>query len=172
VAINFETAAISYGGYQGRQVVTAEKFGTPAGETEQNVLVTGCGAQVGMATVGLVDALDQVQFFQLFEGAINGYQAQAGILAASQVEDIEGAERTQAVSDNFDDRAPGACEPVTAGLQAIQPFADEGRSVGRREISHRYFLSIENGMHFHYTPRSILWGKDETVKVRNYLCYI
>jgi len=116
MANNIETAAVGDGANQGCQVIAAKKFGASAGQAEQNMLVAGGGAQVGVASIRLMDTLDQLQFFQFFESAINCHEAQSRILSAAQVKYVQRTQRTQAVRNNFNNGAPGPGKTVATGL--------------------------------------------------------
>jgi len=70
------------GSHQGSQVISTEVFSPPACLADQQVLVPLRGGDEGMASVGLVDAQYQANFFQFFQGAIDCDQADAGIILA------------------------------------------------------------------------------------------
>ena len=70
------------GFHQGGKVVAAEIFGFIARATDQQVLVPDAGSDIRMAAILLVDALDEPQLLQFFQGAVDSHQSQAAARVA------------------------------------------------------------------------------------------
>ena len=69
-----------------------------------------------MAAVGLVDAQDQADFFQLLQGAINGDQANTGVILARLYKHLGGIQGELAFGENFHHGLARTGQPVSAGL--------------------------------------------------------
>ena len=69
-----------------------------------------------MAAVGLVDAQDQADFFQLFQRAINGDQANTGVILARPQKDLGRIQGELAIGENFHHGLARTGQPVSTGL--------------------------------------------------------
>lgn len=69
----------------------------------EQVLVAEWGGQVGIAALRQVDAVDQVEFGQAFERAVNGDETDSGVPNTSEIEDLGRVEGALAMGDNLDD---------------------------------------------------------------------
>ena len=68
--------------------------------------------KIGITTLLLMDALDQSQLLELFEGAINGDQSQRGILPSCQVVDFSRSQCAGTLCYSLDDSAARIREAV------------------------------------------------------------
>jgi hypothetical protein len=107
---------------QGIKIIPAKIFGSTATSANEQVLVSSPSGQIGMATIGLVHALHQFQFLQLFKGAVNGHQAEVGRQVAGLDENLSRIQRERVARDHLDHRAARAGQAVTRGLKLFVPM--------------------------------------------------
>jgi hypothetical protein len=109
-------------GKEVRQVVTFKEFDLATFCTKQNVLMAVDGAQVTMATIRQVDALDQPEFLKFFESAINGDQTYTGMITAGNVVQFQRAEGAATAGNNFDQGLARGSEAISVILKQVKPI--------------------------------------------------
>lgn len=67
------------------EIVSLEQGRSSALIAKQKMLVTFARRDESLASLRLMNALDQTKFFQFFERAINGDQSESGILIARRI---------------------------------------------------------------------------------------
>ena len=110
-----------YGTDQLVKIVALEEGHASAVLAEQQVLMTVTRGDKCLAAFGLVDALNEVQFFQFLQRAIHGHQAEGAIGFPRRIVDLDGGERPRAFGDRFDDRAPRLGQPVAILVELGKP---------------------------------------------------
>lgn len=88
------------------------------------MIVTGCLGDESLTTLGVMDTLNGAEFFQFFKGTIDGDEAEAGAIGASEVVNVRRAEGTVAGGDGFNDGAAGGGEAVAVTLEEGEPGLD------------------------------------------------
>ena len=74
-----------------------------------------------LASLRLVYALDEAEFFEFFESAINGDQPESAVFFSSGIEDLDGGDGARGILHGFDDCAARAGDAVSIFLQLGQP---------------------------------------------------
>jgi hypothetical protein len=95
------------------------------------MLVTVSCSDEGLAALGLVDALDQAQLLEFFEGAINADQSQAGTILARRVIHFDRGEGVRTPCQRLDYGPAWRGKTATTFLQYVDPIS----------ISHKHFIS-------------------------------
>jgi hypothetical protein len=85
VFVDFVTAVMGNTGHEGFEFVTSEIFDTPALLAKEQMVVSRRPGDKRLAAVGVVDSLNGPQFFQFFQGAVNGHKSQAGTIRPGEV---------------------------------------------------------------------------------------
>ena len=92
-------------GDQGIEIIALEESHLTTTLAEQEVLVRlACGDKC-LAALGLVYPLDEVQFLQFFQSAIDGDQTEGGILRTRDVEYLDRGEGPLGRGNGFHHRA-------------------------------------------------------------------
>ena len=87
------------------EIVAIEERGSSALTTKQKMLVTFARRDERLASLRLVNALDQAKFFQLFERAINGDQSEGRILITRRIIHLDGSQGAVTIGDDLNDGA-------------------------------------------------------------------
>jgi len=103
------------------EIVSIKKSRSSALTAKQKMLMTFACRNEGLASLRLVNALNQAEFFQLFERAIDGDQSESGILIARRIIHLDGSQGAATIGDDVNDRAPRTCQPITIVLQLSEP---------------------------------------------------
>ena len=74
-----------------------------------------------LASFRLMDALNEVQFFQLLQRAVDRHQPEVRRPPARRVIDLDRGERPRAVSDGLDDRSPRLGQSVAILIELGKP---------------------------------------------------
>jgi hypothetical protein len=88
---------------------------------EEEMLVTGRGGDECLTSFGLVDALNQTLFFERFERAIDGDQAQGRMSPASFIVNFDGGDGMRAVRHDLHDSAARVSEAIALFVQLDKP---------------------------------------------------
>lgn len=104
------------------KVIAAEYFHPSAGLAQQQMLVAFQRRYVSMATVGAVHSLDQAQFLELFQCSIYRHQSKAFMPFQAYSIEVGSRQRLVGRGQHFDHRPARTGEPVTVGLQTLQPL--------------------------------------------------
>ena len=88
----------------------------------QKVLMAGCPAENSLALVEIMDAVNQVQGFQFFDGAVYGDQPNGGHIRACYIKNLNWCEGMIAGGNNPQDRPPGFSQAAARLLQFMFPF--------------------------------------------------
>ena len=107
--------------YELLEIVTLKEGDTAAALAEKQVLMAFPCSDEGLTTPGLVDALDQVQFLQLFKRAVDGYQSQGAITLAGRVIDLDRGQRVSAARDGLDHGSTGPGESMAIFRELGKP---------------------------------------------------
>lgn len=89
--------------------------------TDQQMLVPGCAAENGLALIAVVDAVNQTQLFQFFNGAVHCDKTYMRQPLLSLLMHFLRCERALAAGDHIQDHPPGACDAPTAAAEFILP---------------------------------------------------
>ena len=103
------------------EIVTLKEGDTATALTEKQVLVAFARGDKSLTTFGLVDALDEVQLLQLFQCAINSYQAEGAIPFPGRVIDLDRSQRVSAASDSLYDSPTGLGESIAIFRELGKP---------------------------------------------------
>jgi hypothetical protein len=103
------------------EVVTLKEGDTATALTEKQMLMAFTRGDKGLTTFGLMDALDEVQLLQLFQRAINRYQAEGAITFAGRVIDLDRSQRVSAASDSLYDSPTGRGETIAIFRELGKP---------------------------------------------------
>lgn len=109
------------GAHERLQIVAFEEGDTTAALAEQQVLVPLTGGDEGLAALGLMHALDQVQFLQFFHGSINCYETQGGVALAGGVIYINGRDGMATMCDRVHDRPASLGEAISVVAELGEP---------------------------------------------------
>lgn len=122
--LDFVAAVLGDVCHEAAKFITGEVFDAATGLAKEEVVVAGEFGDEGLAAVGVVDALDGPEFFQFFQGAIDGDEAEAGAIRAGEVVHVGRAEGTVAGGDGFNDSPARGGETVAVGLEEGEPGLD------------------------------------------------
>lgn len=110
----------------------------PAFCADQQVLVAGCASENGLAMIAMVNPVNQAQFFELFNGAVNCHQPDLRKLRLSLFMHFLWGERTLAAGDHTQDHLPWPRDTPAAEDEFMLPCLAD-----LRLFFHIYL--IENG---------------------------
>ena len=116
VFADFVAAVAGDVGHEGFEFIAGEVFDAATVLAEEQVVVAGNLGNKGLTAVGVVYPLNGTEFFEFFEGAVNGHKAEAGTFLSGKVIHIGGAEGTIAGGHRFNNGAPRGCESVAVAL--------------------------------------------------------
>jgi len=106
------------------EIVALEECGSSALTAKQKMLVTFASGDERLTAFGLMNALNQAEFFQLFQRAIDGDQPEGGILIARRIIHLDRGQGALAGSDDLNDCLSRACQPISVILQLSEPAFD------------------------------------------------
>jgi hypothetical protein len=121
VVYDLKSTGLSQVPGQASQVIPTEVNSLPAFNTQKDMLVSLASGRHAVAAVGLVNPLDQAEFFQLVDRAVNGHQTQPRMFFPSEVKNLHRAEDFGAIQDDLNDRTPRRGQTVSTILQLGQP---------------------------------------------------
>ena len=98
---NVITGFLSHIAYQAIQLVSTEVFHQSAILADEDVVVSGIRSDKALATGWLVNPLDQADLFELFNGSVDGDQANFGVFLADKIEYLNRVEQVWTACDNF-----------------------------------------------------------------------
>jgi hypothetical protein len=104
---NVITGFLSHIAYQAIQLVSAEVFHQSAIFADEDVVVLGICSDKALATGWLVDPLNQTDLFELFNGSIDGDQANFGFFLADKIEYPNRVEQARTACDNLNHHLEG-----------------------------------------------------------------
>jgi hypothetical protein len=141
------------------EVVAFEERDLSAVLAEQQVFVPVAFGDERLASLRLVDALDEVKFLEFFERAIHGHKTKRAVFFARQVEDLDGGEGALGILDRFDDSAARGGEAVSVFLQLFEPDVN-GHFLSflkLKIIFNKYMQKkdVSQGLEFSAHPRSL-----------------
>jgi hypothetical protein len=110
---NVITGFLSHIAYQAIQLVSAEVFHQSAILADEDVVVPGIRSDKTLTTGWLVDPLDQANLFELFDGSIDGYQANFGVFLADKIEYLNRVEQAWTGCDNLNYHLEGRRPAIT-----------------------------------------------------------
>ncbi len=103
------------------EIVALKERSSSALTAKQKMLMTFARRDERLASLRLVNALDQAKFFQLFERAINGDQSEGGILLTRRIIHLDGSQGVVTTGDDLNDGAARARQPIAIVLQLSEP---------------------------------------------------
>jgi hypothetical protein len=106
------------------EIVALKERSSSALTAKQKMLVTLGRRDESLASLRLVNALDQAKFFQLFQRAINGDQSESGILLTRRIIHLDGSQGAVTIGDDLNDGAARVRQPITVILQLSEPVFD------------------------------------------------
>jgi len=99
------------------EIVSIEQGRSSALTAKQKMLMTLTCFDESLTSLRLVNALDQTKFFQLFQRAIDGDQAEGGILLARRIIYFDRGEGAVTIGDDLNDGAARARQTIAVLLQ-------------------------------------------------------
>ncbi len=130
VFADFVAAILGDVSHEGFEFVTGKVFDTSTLLAEKEVVVAGNLGDKSLTAVGVMNPLNGPQFFELFEGAVNGDETQAGAPPAREVVNVRGAKRPVAGGDGFNDGAARSGQTIAVPLEEGEPGLDAVGSWG------------------------------------------
>ena len=109
------------------EIVALKERSSSALTAKQKMLMTFARSNECLASLRLVNALDQTEFFQLFQCAIDGDQPKGGILIARLIVYLYGGQGAVAGGDDLHDRAARARQTIAIILLLGEPVFDSLR---------------------------------------------
>jgi hypothetical protein len=106
---------------KGIHIIAFEVLGFAALLANDQVLVPVRVWQISVAAVGLVHALDQAEFLQLFQRAIDRYQPQAGTASFSLFVHVQWVERERGACYRLDNCLAGVGQAVAILFELGEP---------------------------------------------------
>lgn len=106
-----------------------EVHALPALGADQQVLVAGCAAENSLALVAVVNAVDQPQIFQFFNGAVNCDQADLRESLPGFIVYFLRGEWTLTAGDDVQDHLPGTRNTSAAAAELALPCLADFRLV-------------------------------------------
>jgi hypothetical protein len=110
-------------------IVALEEGNLSAVLTEQQMLVTLTSRDERLTSHRLVDALDEMQLFQLFQRAVHGDKSKGTVFLACHVVHLDGGQGVVGLNHHLNYSAARFGDSITVFLQLGEPgFSGHGRS--------------------------------------------